>query len=270
MRSFFYALSTYIRKDVLRKEGAVMVIRLKKLLSILLGVLLILLGCFFLLHAVLTANADGSARRAQVSAPVRQIDAASPMVALTFDDGPYTPVTGRILDALQLVNGRATFFVVGSRIEGREEILRRIADSGCELGNHTYDHVTLRGMRESEIRTQLEKADEKIFSVTGQRTTVLRPPSGMYDASVFTICDKPLVLWTIDTMDWKHQKKENSVQRVLENVKDGDIVLMHDLFFPTAEAAEELIAELSARGFQLVTITELLTYRPETEAIRVK
>ena len=207
-----------------------MVIRLKKLLSILLGVLLILLGCFFLLHAVLTANADGSARRAQVSAPVRQIDAASPMVALTFDDGPYTPVTGRILDALQLVNGRATFFVVGSRIEGREEILRRI----------------------------------------GQRTTVLRPPSGMYDASVFTICDKPLALWTIDTMDWKHQKKENSVQRVLENVKDGDIVLMHDLFFPTAEAAEELIAELSARGFQLVTITELLTYRPETEAIRVK
>lgn len=66
------------------------------------------------------------------------------------------------------------------------------------------------------------------------------------------------------------KKKENSVQRVLENVKDGDIVLMHDLFFPTAEAAEELIAELSARGFQLVTITELLTYRPETEAIRVK
>lgn len=247
-----------------------MVIRLKKLLSVLLGILLILLGSVFLLHAVLTEAADESARRAQVSASVRQIDPSTPMVALTFDDGPYTPVTGRILDALQLVNGRATFFVVGSRIDGREEILRRIAESGCELGNHTYDHVTLRGMRESEIRTQLEKADEKIFAVTGQKTTVLRPPGGMYDASIFTLWDRPLALWTIDTMDWKHQKKDNSVQRVLENVKDGDIVLMHDLFFPTADAAEELIAALSERGFQLVTVTELMTYRPETEAIRIK
>lgn len=244
-----------------------MVIQLKKLLSVLLGVLLILLGSVFLLHAVLTANTDKSANRTQVSAPARQIDPARPMIALTFDDGPYTPVTGRILDALQLVNGRATFFVVGSRIDGREEILKRIADSGCELGNHTYDHVTLRGMQASEVRAQLEKADEKIFSVTGQKTTVLRPPGGMYDASIFTLWDKPLALWTIDTMDWKHQKKENSVQRVLDNVKDGDIVLMHDLFFPTAEAAEELIAELTERGFQLVTITEMRTYRPETEAI---
>lgn len=247
-----------------------MVIQLKKLLSVLLGVLLILLGSVFLLHAVLTANTDKSANRTQVSAPARQIDPARPMIALTFDDGPYTPVTGRILDALQLVNGRATFFVVGSRIDGREEILKRIADSGCELGNHTYDHVTLRGMQASEVRAQLEKADEKIFSVTGQKTTVLRPPGGMYDASIFTLWDKPLALWTIDTMDWKHQKKENSVQRVLDNVKDGDIVLMHDLFFPTAEAAEELIAELTERGFQLVTITEMHTYRPETEAILVQ
>lgn len=247
-----------------------MVIRLKKLLSVLLGIVLILLGSVFLLHAMLTANTDTSAKRAQVSAPARQIDPARPMIALTFDDGPYTPVTGRILDALQTVNGRATFFVVGSRIDGREEILKRIADSGCELGNHTYNHVTLRGMRESEIRAQLEKAEEKIFSVTGQKTTVLRPPGGMYDASLFTLCDQPIVLWTIDTMDWKHQKKEISVQRVLEQAKDGDIVLMHDLFFPTAEAAEELIAELTERGFQLVTVTELLTYRPETESIHVR
>lgn len=242
-----------------------MVIRLKKLLSVLLGGMLILLGAVFLLHAVCTANAE---RPRRTAAAVRQIDPARPMVALTFDDGPYTPVTGRILDALQLVNGRATFFVVGSRIDGREEILRRIAESGCELGNHTYDHVTLRGMQASEIRAQLEKADEKIFEVTGQSTTVLRPPGGMYDRTLSSVCQKPVALWTIDTLDWKHQNADTSVQRVLSTVKDGDIILMHDLFFPTADAAEMLIRELSARGFQLVTVTELATYRPEIEAIR--
>ena len=168
------------------------------------------------------------------------------------------------------MNGRATFFVVGSRIDGREEILRRIAESGCELGNHTYDHVTLRGIGESEIRAQLEKADEKIFSVTGQKTTVLRPPGGMYDDTLSGVCDKPIALWTIDTLDWKHQNKDTSVQRALKDIKDGDIILMHDLFFPTADAAEVLIQELNERGFQLVTVTELLTYRPETEAIHAQ
>lgn len=244
-----------------------MVIRLKKLLSVLLGVVLILLGSVFLLYTVLTAKTEDAAHRAQASVAVRQLDPAIPMVALTFDDGPYTPVTGRILDALQTVNGRATFFVVGSRIDGREEILKRIAASGCELGNHTYDHVTLRGLSEAEIRTQIEKADKKIFETVGQSTTVLRPPGGMYNASLLKLCDKPVALWTVDTMDWKHQNKEISVQRALENIKDGDIILMHDLFFPTADAAETLIAELTERGFQLVTVTELLTYRPETEAI---
>lgn len=247
-----------------------MVIRLKKLLSVLLGVVLIFLGMVFLLHTVLTARTEDAAHRAQANVAVRQLDPARPMVALTFDDGPYTPVTGRILDALQSANGRATFFVVGSRIDGREEILKRIAASGCELGNHTYDHKTLRGLSESEIRTQIEKSDKKIYEVTGQATTVLRPPGGMYDDSLTAICDKPIALWTVDTLDWKHQNKDTSVQRALEGIRDGDIILMHDLFFPTADAAETLIAELTERGFQLVTVTELLTYRPETETIHTQ
>ncbi len=244
-----------------------MVIRLKKLLTVLLGVLLILLGLIFLLYGILTADEDVSPPQESVSAAVRQVDPNCPMVALTFDDGPYTPVTGRILDALQAVDGRATFFIVGSRIDGREEILRRIADSGCELGNHTFDHVELRGQSEAKIRAQLEKTENRIVEVAGRGTTVLRPPGGVYDQSVLNMCDKPIVFWTIDTMDWSHQKKDISVQRVLENAEDGDIILMHDLFFPTAEAVEELVPALTARGFQLVTVTELLTYRPETTAV---
>ena len=88
--------------------------------------------------------------------------------------------------------------------------------------------MTLRGIGESEIRAQLEKADEKIFSVTGQKTTVLRPPGGMYDDTLSAVCDKPIALWTIDTLDWKHQNKDTSVQRALKDIKDGDIILMPD------------------------------------------
>lgn len=250
-----------------------MVIRLKKLLAIVLGSVFILLGVVFLLYGLFgmeqtenAAQADMPAQ-AEVRAPVRQIDPAQPMLALTFDDGPYGPVTLRILDALEAVGGRATFFIVGSRIDGREETLKRIAASGCELGNHTYDHVILKGLSETEIQEQIQKTDLKIFEVTGQHTTVLRPPGGAYDKNLCAVLQTPAVLWTVDTMDWSHQNKDITVQRVLEHAEDGDIILMHDLFTPTADAAEELIPELCERGFQLVTVSELLTYRDNPDGI---
>ena len=148
-----------------------MVIRLRKLLAVTLGVLCIVLGLIFLGYGLFGMQAEVNLPRAdnaaqtKVSAPVRQIDPTKPMLALTFDDGPYGPVTLRILDALEAVGGRATFFIVGSRIDGREETVKRIAASGCELGNHTYDHTTLRGLSVSEIQNQLEKNEQKIFEV---------------------------------------------------------------------------------------------------------
>lgn len=250
-----------------------MVIRLRKLLAVTLGVLCIVLGLIFLGYGLFGMQAEVNLPRAdnaaqtKVSAPVRQIDPTKPMLALTFDDGPYGPVTLRILDALEAVGGRATFFIVGSRIDGREETVKRIAASGCELGNHTYDHTTLRGLSVSEIQNQLEKNEQKIFEVTGQHTTVTRPPGGAYDDTVLGVLQTPAVLWTVDTMDWSHQNKDITVQRVLEHAEDGDIVLMHDLFVPTAEAAEELIPALCERGFQLVTVSELIACRENPDGI---
>lgn len=247
-----------------------MVIRLKKLLTVLLGVILVLLGLLFLLYGVRVMGNGQENTQAQVNAPVRQIDPDKPMVALTFDDGPYGPVTRRILTALQAVDGRATFFVVGSRLEGREDTLQMIAQSGCEIGNHTYDHMTLRGKSAAEIQNQIQKTDAYVTEITGQATTVLRPPGGVYDKNLCTLTDKPVVLWTIDTLDWSHQNKDTSVERVLNSVQDGDIILMHDLFFPTAEAAEELIPALCEQGYQLVTVSELLRYRTEPDGILAK
>ncbi len=247
-----------------------MVIRLKKLLTVILGAMLVLLGLLFLLYGIRVMGHEQNDLRTQVSAPVRQIDPDKPMVALTFDDGPYGPVTRRILAALQAVDGRATFFVVGSRLEGREDTLQMIAQAGCEIGNHTYDHMTLRAKRDTEIQNQLQKTDDLVAEITGQPTTVLRPPGGVYDKTLCTLTDKPIVLWTIDTLDWSHQNKDTSVERVLSSVQDGDIILMHDLFFPTAEAAEELIPKLCEQGYQLVTVSELLRYRTEPDGILVK
>ena len=242
-----------------------MVIRLKKLLTVLACTVLAitLLACGMGVVMAIDTRADDYV-------PIRQLDPEKPMVALTFDDGPYGPVTKRIVKALQEVDGRATFFVVGSRIEGREESIRVIADAGCEFGNHTYDHVNLRSRGSTSISEQLKKTDEALEKVAGRRTTVLRPPGGTYSKNLSTLTDLPIVLWTIDTMDWSHQNCARSVKRVLDNVHDGDIILMHDLFLPTAEAAEKVIDELTEQGYQLVTVSELLAYRDSVDGILVK
>lgn len=248
-----------------------MVIRLKKLLAAALGAVLILLGILFLLFTLCgvesRANSQESAAEIQTDAAIRQIDPEQPMIALTFDDGPHTPVTMRILSALEAVGGRATFFVVGDRIAGREDTVRAVAEAGCELGNHTFSHKMLRGCNVAQIKEELAKTDAVLLDTVGETSTVVRPPGGAYDKMLLSVLEKPAVLWTVDTMDWSHQNAETTVQRVLEHAKDGDIVLMHDLFMPTAEAAEILIPELTKRGFQLVTVSELLFCRENPNGI---
>ena len=245
-----------------------MVIRLKKLLSVLLGVLLILLGLVFLLYGVVTIKSkEAPAPETDAQITKTQAPAEKPMVALTFDDGPYGPVTGRILDALQEVNGKATFFIVGSRISGREETVQKIEAAGCEIGNHTFDHVTLRGLKDAQVLDQLQKDDEALKKVVGHESTLLRPPGGIYEKNLLALTDKPIVLWTIDTMDWSHQNKDITIKRVLDNVEDGDIVLMHDLFPATADAVEVLVPELTKRGFRLVTVSELLASHDEPDGV---
>lgn len=245
-----------------------MVIHIKKFTAITLGAILVLLGISFLLYGFF--GMDGSEKIISRSTNVlleRELDPDKPMVALTYDDGPYTPVTGRILDSLNSAGGKATFFIVGSRIAGREEIVRRIADSGNEIGNHTYDHIILTKTSNDNAISQIKRADEIILKTADVETRLLRPPCGCYNKTIKNEINKSFVMWTIDTMDWSHQNKDKTVERVLSKVKDGDIVLMHDLFVPTAEASEILIPELVKRGFQLVTVSELIKYKGEISGI---
>lgn len=246
-----------------------MVIKLKRHMTTVFGLGLVLLGIIFLVYSVLFMDSDRRLWQDMPSsvAPVASVDPKKPMVALTFDDGPYAPSTCRILDALEKVQGKATFFVVGDRVKGREDTLLKIRNSGCEIGNHTYNHVCIRGLSDAQLQQQLQKGDAAIRAVTGENPTLVRPPGGAYSKNLRKLEKRPIVLWSIDTMDWSHQNPQKTIQKVLKNVKDGDIILMHDLFVPTAEAAEVLIPELHKRGYQLVTVSELLENREKVEAV---
>lgn len=210
------------------------------------------------IRAALTAKGAGAPEDASI------IDPSKPMIALTFDDGPRTSVTSRILDSLQQNGGRATFFMVGSNVNANAGVLRRMAEQGCEVANHTYGHQYISKLGNDAIVSQVSSTNQLIASVCGVNPVVMRPPGGYIDArslSVVGSLGMSAIMWSIDTRDWEHRNASKTVNTVLSQVKDGDIILMHDIYDATADAAVTLIPELTARGYQLVTVSELASYR---------
>lgn len=190
----------------------------------------------------------------------RVIDPGKKLVALTFDDGP-SEYTKRILRTLKQYDSVATFFVVGNRVELFEDVLKEELEIGCEIGNHTYEHKVLTELNAEQIWLQIYRTNEAVKKVTGEYPTLMRPPCGFDNGSTNCIIAMPLILWSVDTKDWQTQNCYCSVQTVLENVKDGDIILMHDMYEASAEAVEMIVPSLIAEGYQLVTVSELAEYR---------
>ncbi|MGN0526524.1 MAG: polysaccharide deacetylase family protein [Acutalibacteraceae bacterium] len=203
-------------------------------------------------------NGIANANSVSANIGVFGIDPNKPMVALTYDDGPYTPVTNKILDALEKNNGRATFFVVGSRVSAYSDCIKRANSLGCEIGNHTYNHKTLTGLSKSGIETEINKTDSAVKNVIGITPKIARAPGGAVNSSVKNYVKYPLFNWSVDTMDWKTRDKNSTVSAVKSNVKDGSIVLMHDLYESTGNASAEIIPYLVKNGYQLVTVSELM------------
>ncbi|MDF2986895.1 MAG: putative xylanase/chitin deacetylase [Eubacterium sp.] len=195
------------------------------------------------------------------SVKVRKVDPKKPMVALTFDDGPHPRYTAEILDALKKNDGLATFFILGSRAEKYPDAVKSIAKSGNQIGNHTYDHKELTKLNKSGINNEINKTAGILENITGLSNYVIRPTYGSVNGNVKMYAGSPLILWSIDTLDWKTRDKNKIVQQALKRVKDGDIFLMHDIYKTTADAAEVVIRELKAKGYQLVTIDELYQAR---------
>lgn len=191
---------------------------------------------------------------------VSVIDPNQPMIALTFDDGPG-PGTVRLLEALQANKAKATFFMLGSRVEKYQEAVQRMVEAGCELGNHTTNHVKLTKYDATSIASEINYTRDVIANIVGQGPTLVRPPYGAVNEVVQSVAETPLVLWSVDTNDWKLKDTVLVRDYVLNNIKDGDIILMHDIYETTVNAAIELIPLLQERGYQLVTVSELAQAR---------
>lgn len=188
------------------------------------------------------------------------INPNKPMVALTFDDGPG-PYTERLLKCLKENHAVATFFLVGSSVEGYKDTVKKAYEMGCEIGNHSWNHPQLTQLDQRALASQISNTNRVIRNATGHNPTLLRPPYGAYNAAVSSAAGMPLILWDVDTLDWKTRDTQSTIRSVLSEAKDGSIVLMHDIHQPTVAAVESIIPQLKKKGYQLVTVSELARYK---------
>ncbi|MCQ6558574.1 polysaccharide deacetylase family protein [Paenibacillus mendelii] len=189
------------------------------------------------------------------------------MIALTFDDGPDRVQTNEILDLLHRFDAKSTFFVVGKRVAQYPDLLRRVVEEGHEVANHTYNHIYFKLPASEEIvRQEIESTEKEIFQATGLKSSLFRPPGGTYDDRIVQVSNRMGLMpvmwsWHQDTRDWSRPGIRKIVDKVLQNARNGDIVLFHDHVqgkSQTIPALEIILPELKARGFRLVTVSELI------------
>ena len=224
-------------------------------------------GVFDVINAVsrepaeiaVSASAGGSG-----SCVVRRASCASERIALTFDDGPHERYTEEILEILDKYGIKATFFVIGTNADAHPELIKKELAAGHEVENHTLSHIYLKKVTDAKIKEEMMESQSIIAAITDYKTKYIRPPGGLYDGRLTDIANElgyKIVLWSLDTCDWAHPTPENIAANVLEDVRSGDIILMHDFIggsSPTPMALEIMLPKLLERGFEFVTVSELL------------
>ncbi len=194
----------------------------------------------------------------------RTIDKTKPMLALTYDDGPRTDVGDRLMNVFEQYGQRTTFFMVGNRVSSRASELKRMVASGHEVANHTYDHVYLNKASAATIQSQVKSCNDIIEQTCGIRPRIMRLPGGNKNSTVLANVNMPIILWNIDTRDWEHRNTQKTIDAIIGKVKDGDIILMHELYESTAAASEYVVPKLVEQGYQLVTVSELAALKGKT------
>ncbi len=194
------------------------------------------------------------------------IDPSKPMIALTFDDGPG-PYTDRLLNCLSRNNARATFFMVGTSVPSHASTLKRMVQLRCELGSHSDTHARMTSLGAAGVSAQFASCSAKIKAACGSSPTVCRLPygDGHNVPWVLSAAGLPSIYWSVDTRDWANTgNPQHTVNAVLSGARNGAIILMHDIHASTVAAAEAVIPALIARGYQLVTVSELAEYKGRT------
>lgn len=188
----------------------------------------------------------------------RNIDKTKKLIAFSFDDGPARENTDRVVKALAKNHARATFFMLGQNASYYPRLVKEVKDSGNEVAGHSWNHPQLTKLGAAGVCRQMQKMNYAISKVTGSDVGLLRPPYGAIDRMVKANINAQLILWSIDTLDWKTLNTDATVNTILKQAKDGDIVLMHDIHKPSVAAAEKVLPLLKDRGFEVCTVSELL------------
>ena len=194
----------------------------------------------------------------------RSVNTEKKQIALSFDDGPHPILTERILDILERYHAKATFFMVGVNVVNYPDAAHAVLKRGHEIGNHTFSHVRLSAMNESEVNREIFDCEDALEELLEYRPRLFRPPQGFINRHVEKCVeegDYGLVLWSIDTRDWENKNAAQIAKNVIENAKPGDIILMHDYIgkqSKTPEALEIILPALIEKGYEFVTVSNML------------
>lgn len=192
-------------------------------------------------------------------------DSVKKLVALCFDDGPSAKTTQTLINGLNKLGAHATFFVLGENIKGNEDILKNAVTAGCEIGIHGYSHKTFSSLGVDKTKEEITSTASLITSATGVKPTHLRPPEGNYTPQIQAEIEKmgyDIILWNVDTKDWKTRDASSVCSSILQNGTDGgDIICVHDIYSTTVDGTLSAIKQLQAKGYKFVTVSELVSAR---------
>lgn len=186
------------------------------------------------------------------------------VIALSFDDGPSKPYNSKILDELAKNKAHATFFMVGSMMNSCQKCVLDTYKSGNEVASHTYEHMNIKTNSLEKVNESLIKVDNVYYEITGDHIKYLRPPYGAYNKKNLENATVPFILWDMDTEDWRYRNVEHIVNYIMNNARDGSIILMHELYETSYEALKIALPRLYAEGYQVVNITELANLKGKT------
>ncbi|MGN1418292.1 MAG: polysaccharide deacetylase family protein [Acutalibacteraceae bacterium] len=209
-------------------------------------------------YKVCALLSDGQKSALSAASSLYGIDPNKKMVALTFDDGPYRPVTTKILDTAEKYGARVTFYIVGSRVDTYSDCVERASKLGCEIGCHTFNHTILTTCSNEVRQKEISDTNDVVKKYTGIGIKTVRCPGGAVNDEVKQTVKYPLINWSVDTLDWKTRNSEATMNNIKNHVADGSIVLMHDLYESTGNAMVEIIPYLINQGYQLVTVSEMM------------
>lgn len=218
----------------------------KRIFSCLIVLLLLILICLISYH------------QQDYIATMGKIEEGQKKIALTFDDGPHPYYTEQLLDGLKERGVKATFFVTGEHAKLHADIIKRMSEDGHLIGNHTYSHMQLGKTNREEFKEELMQTNEVIKGITGEEVIYVRPPYGSWDKELETELNMFPVLWTIDPLDWCSDNVDAVTKRVLSKAGENDIILMHDYYASTVTAALQIVDELQKKGYEFVTVEEIL------------